>query len=403
MHTLDFVIIRADSPRKKGAAMNVPRGLCTRVLVLAVVAVTVPAEGSGGRSDDGALLADAASYARAWSVSIDEAVRRLGLQGPAGALDAELAAAERGSFAGLWIDNGPVYRVVVAFADGGGIDRLAGRVGDPELASVLELRTAAYSLERLEAAQAAALHLVRQLGVPVESEIDVRANRVRIYVVDAVEVADKLAGAGLALPAEVVVDEVEAMGEPAANIYGGLALTTCSSGFSVKRTTSSTRGITTAAHCPNSQSYSGSALTFQAADQNTNQDVQWHTAPGFTVTNQFNSGIGVRNCTATKARADQAVGNYVCANGMTSGYRCGTISSKTYAPSYVTNASSTFIRVDDTEGDDLSEGGDSGGPWFLNYTAWGIHSGSPGADENDALYMAINYVSSLSISVLTAP
>jgi hypothetical protein len=93
----------------------------------------------------------------------------------------------------------------------------------------------------------------------------------------------------------------------------------------------------------------------------------------------------------------------VCKNGKTTGYTCGNISSTTYSPSYVTNAAATFIRVHESSNGNLSEGGDSGGPWFLVNTAYGTHSGSPGANPNDALYMAINYVSSLGVSVLTAP
>ena len=104
-------------------------------------------------------------------------------------------------------------------------------------------------------------------------------------------------------------------------------------------------------------------------------------------------------------RNDQAIGGYVCKYGKTTHYTCGYISDKDYQPSYVPNASATFIRVDNTAGyDDLSSGGDSGGPWFLVYDAYGVHSGSPGADKNDAIYMAVNYISpGIGVSVMTSP
>jgi hypothetical protein len=74
------------------------------------------------------------------------------------------------------------------------------------------------------------------------------------------------------------------------------------------------------------------------------------------------------------------------------------------SPAYVTSPASTFIRVNNDQGySDLASPGDSGGPWFLVGTAYGINSGEPGSDLNDAIYMAINYVSSLGVSVLTAP
>lgn len=75
-----------------------------------------------------------AFYARSYCVPIEEAERRMELQnrgaigpkqepGPApappadtiGAINARLQTEEAGTFAGLWIDNGPTYRVMVAF------------------------------------------------------------------------------------------------------------------------------------------------------------------------------------------------------------------------------------------------------------------------------------------------
>jgi hypothetical protein len=49
--------------------------------------------------------------------------------------------------------------------------------------------------------------------------------------------------------------------------------------------------------------------------------------------------------------------------------------------------------------DNLSSGGDSGGPWFFGTTAYGIHSGEPSGDDTDAFYMAHNYMSVLNIRV----
>lgn len=87
---------------------------------------------------------------------------------------------------------------------------------------------------------------------------------------------------------------------------------------------------------------------------------------------------------------------------MTTAYTCGYISSK----NFVYQGAATYIRVDNTAGyNDLSSGGDSGGPWFLSNTAYGIHVGAPTDDPNDAVYMAVNYVDSsgLGITVMTSP
>ena len=128
--------------------------------------------------------------------------------------------------------------------------------------------------------------------------------------------------------------------------------------------------------------------------------MQWHSACGIhDVDNRIETGSGLRTITATRHRNNQAIGGLVCKYGMTTGGTCGEIDYKTYAPSWVTSAASTFIYVDgDGLGVNLSEGGDSGGPWYLEYFAYGIHSGGGG---NDSIYMPINYISSIGVSVLT--
>jgi len=90
--------------------------------------------------------------------------------------------------------------------------------------------------------------------------------------------------------------------------------------------------------------------------------VQWHSACGIhDVDNRIETGSGLRTITATRHRNNQAIGGLVCKYGMTTGGTCGEIDYKTYAPSWVTSAASTFIYVDgDGLGVNLSEGGDSG-------------------------------------------
>ena len=52
-----------------------------------------------------------------------------------------------------------------------------------------------------------------------------------------------------------------------------------------------------------------------------------------------------------------------------------------------------------TDGVVMSLDGDSGAPWFNGYTAHGIHHG--GFDSGDGLYMAINYIDILGLTVIT--
>jgi hypothetical protein len=364
--------------------------------------------------DENALMTDAMTYAKDFGVSQEEALRRLRLQEDIGNLTTILSEEESDTFAGLWIEHTPQYRVVARVTSPSAKEALLKRVRGTELESLIEVTSARFSQKELANAQNVLQRIAKQSAIPMESEINLQANRVRFLLLDPnlFENVRQRVKAGLDLTPElskeamdnllnegIEVIQVDRLSTPEADIYGGLPLRTCTSSFPVLNS-SGTRGVTTAAHCNNSQSYLGTNLQFQAEDQQGNQDFQWHTTPGFTVTNQFNSGVGIRRVTATRSRANQSVGNYVCKNGKTTGYTCGNITTLNYAPSYVTDAQATFIRVSSRDNVDLSQGGDSGGPWFNSGTAYGIHSGGIG---NDSLYMAIDYISSLGVSVLTSP
>ena len=118
---------------------------------------------------------------------------------------------------------------------------------------------------------------------------------------------------------------------------------------------------------------------------------------------------------STRHRDQQAANQWVCKYGITTGYGCGYIVTMEFlknsfrtCPDCIGEA--TWIRVH-RDGVDLSSPGDSGGPFFYGSTAYGImgsHITPVDAEGNeigpsDALYMAINYLSSsnLGITVLT--
>lgn len=145
---------------------------------------------------------------------------------------------------------------------------------------------------------------------------------------------------------------------------------------------------------PLRQSYSGNALTFIAERYSGSYDIQWHERSGATYRNIIKVGSNTRAITATRTRANQVVGGSVCKQGKTTGYTCGTISSTSYCASGVC----TWIRVAGGSVN-LSEGGDSGGPWFLGNTAYGSHTYGIG---NDSAYMAVNYFSGISVTIVTS-
>ena len=175
--------------------------------------------------------------------------------------------------------------------------------------------------------------------------------------------------------------------------------------------------IRTAGHCRNlTMSYDGATLSFGGAVEGGSQDVQWHIASGFTVRNWVWDGTNLRFVTSTKHRNQQAINEWVCKFGIITGYGCGYIIDKNYTKqanscdNHPCSHYPTWIRVH-RDGVDLSTHGDSGGPWFVSNTAYGTMSASLTPEDgqgneigpSDALYMAINYLSSagLGITVLT--
>lgn len=370
------------------------RRLCYAALVILTTAPILGQTLVPGMPSE-ALLQDAASYADQHRVGLDEAVRRLQLQREVGELDAALSQGERDTFAGLWIEHKPEYKVIVRFTDQSSEERLKSRVAGTSLEGLVEMRPAALSLVQLGERRAAARQLIRQLRFAVDTDINVRENRAEIHSDRPQQLRAALAAARARLPERVEIIPVTGLSEPAV-LRGGEHGSTCTGGFTV-RGTNSENGISTAAHCGNSQSFQGVSLPFRSEDQEGNQDVQWHSACALTVSNEFNSGIGFRACVGTQHRDQQAIGSYICKYGMTAGRYCGYIQSKNISLWWVTNSAATFVRGDGV----VTLPGDSGGPWFVEDIAYGITSGRF-TDDDDGIYMAINYISTIGASVLTS-
>lgn len=367
------------------------------VVLCCLLAISAVAQPSAPPSP--ALLQDAAAYAAANNVSRDEAVRRLSLQAEIGRLEATLEKQEPG-FAGLWIEHSPQFRVVVRFQDATAADRLRTRVARSPLAGLpIETRPAAASLAELRSRRIAALQRVRGLGFAVDTDINVHDNRVEIYSERGPSLKAAIAAERASLPERVEIINVPALAKPSVLRGGDGDPGFCTGGFTVRQNSTGRVGISTAAHCDNYWAYQGIAYPFAGEVYYDSADVQWHTScPYSEVTNEFNSGLGYRACVGTRGRADQATGSYVCKWGTRTGRTCGYIQSKSVRPSYVPNADDTFVRVNGY-GAILSAPGDSGGPWFLENIAYGINSGA--FSDGDAIYMPINYIDRLGVSVLT--
>ena len=364
---------------------------------------------SGG--DDSAEPFDSAEYSRQVGVSIEEANRRLDLQPEIGELDAALEASEAETFAGLYVEHSPTFRVIAQFTEGGD-SALARRGLEADLAPFVVVRDAKYTLQFLVEEQK---QIYAALGDGAYNMfVDVAANRVIIEAMSTDEVSRLAGEKGVSLPDSAVVRAVPELPRPAVNLYGGLGLTGCTSGFTIYYLGSTTnRGITTAGHCSNSQSYSGNSLQYQSDELfSGSYDEQSHKLAGQPYTSYRNwvyDGIAggstpyYRTITARTYRANQGVGLFVCKFGKTTGYGCGFITTKTDMGCAPLKAP-TYIHVDSDPngtGYDLAEGGDSGGPFFSNYIALGTLSCQQGFD---AIYAALDYVEGgLNANVLITP
>lgn len=310
----------------------------------------------------------------------------------AGELDEQIAGAHEATYGGLWIQHAPDFRIVVLATD-----------GDPtiwqnlpassKVNGLVEVRPAQYTLARLE--QEALAFGDRARAMAVDMEVNVMQNRIDLKSTPATMVTDL---SDAALPPMMWRDPQVRVGGPAANSYGGLALSNgCTTGFTVQANNPvPLLGVVTAGHCDNSATLGGLALTFKAEKWTGSHDEQWYSTPNHTDLKQFFDGSSNRPVLGITTRANQAINAYLCKYGKTTGYRCGYLASKSFQPSWVPNASATFHRAEPRGGPDMSSEGDSGGPVFNSNYAWGIVSGQYGAPWCicDLIYTPVDYVQS---------
>jgi hypothetical protein len=179
-------------------AMIASRKLYTVVCMVVIAALT------------GCLASwrDANEYARQFEVSMGEAAQRLSYQDQIGQLAETLATKEPDTFAGLWIEHEPVYRIVVRFTRDPE-DTLRPYLEGLPFAAQVEARGARYTMAQLEDIYAQTLARLGALDFGVSSSLSVQENRVEVYVTDRVWFASQLQAAGCELPEGAVLVTVE--------------------------------------------------------------------------------------------------------------------------------------------------------------------------------------------------
>ncbi|MDQ0372086.1 hypothetical protein [Cellulomonas humilata] len=159
----------------------------------------------------------------------------------------------------------------------------------------------------------------------------------------------------------------------------------CTAAFPVKKRTSAHLGVLTAGHCPGNLTYTGNKaniFTVLSGSLSTNDgaiggDFRW-----FWSSQMFSGRTYVGAPTAPyrnfSAAAKPSVNSTVCKYGGKTGYGCAKMvyTALYYSPKIPDGGGNPY-RVGPLGGvaSHITTDGDSGGPWFYNYTAYGIHSG----------------------------
>ncbi len=346
------------------------------------------------------------AYSQTYRVSVTEAARRLSLIQQAGRLERRLQLELPDTFAGLYIEHHPEFRVVVKFTSDAQA-RLATYTRDPEFVA----ETSPRSLEILLATQEELGEQLRSAGVQFESGLDIRNSEINVFVLDPVVVSKRVSTL-LSVANFVNVRKTVGFIE-ITDIAGGNQLAgtqqICTSGFNVVEPVTRELGISTAAHCDDNVSYTSpaAALVFQGEQNAGSYDVQWHKQPtSGTPQKQLNEITvpgGSVKITSETSSSGLPIGAMVCKSGITTGNTCGEVADKN-SQSLYNGEIGTYIRVHNVNGQVMTEGGDSGGPVFGSDTAYGLvhgRGGSGTATHDDMYFMPIENISSLGISVLT--
>lgn len=305
---------------------------------------------------------DAEEYASVMGVGLEEAQQRLSFQVEIGNINERLLKEVGDIYGGIVIEHQPNYRIVLQATKDA--DALVGKfTQQSSFATFVESRTVKATLLELENARVKGAKIAEDLGIQANSGVDVAKNKAILYVLSKDRLMDAMNKKGLRLPESLLVEEVQVLPTKTTTLYGGVALTSpiCTTGYSVVNTSNNIKGVTTAGHCTPPMVYAGITLTSGDRILSNGLDIQWgySTQPTDTVSPIFYDGGGTRTVTAKKYIQNMVVGEWVCKYGRTTGHSCGTIK--------ILYFDGVNVVVKGT----VVQGGDSGGPWFYNNTAYG--------------------------------
>jgi hypothetical protein len=378
--------------------------LALLMLTSAAAAVAQPVE---TRSE--ALAEDAEQYAGQFRVTLDEALRRLKAQQRSAAATEAIAREFADRLAGISIEHGPEYRIVVLLTG-------SQPVGDRTAAGVPVVFRTGAKATHAQAVAAMRRHLIdfrNELPGARGAGYDQRTGEVVLLItpadaasfgLDAIRSrAEELSG----VPIRVVVNELI---ESNMSVLGGGRVEgadlpdngrgSCTTGFVV--TNGEINAITTAAHCPDQLIYvdrdGGNSATLPMIGSwgLGYRDLQINGSADSPRPSFFsNRGAGsLREVETWRNVAGTRAGEFLCHYGESSGYSCAVVELTDYAPPGTLcggPCSPTWVTV---RGPSCMLG-DSGGPVFSGGVAFGIAKGINRDDAGSCLfyyYMSTDYL-----------
>lgn len=150
----------------------------------------------------------------------------------------------------------------------------------------------------------------------------------------------------------------------------------CTAGFNVVNS-AGTSGVATAGHCSDTLTHENTngateyALTLQSQHQGTWGDFQWHTSTDGEPDDFYYNATSTRDVAAVANPSDNQT---ICRFGHATGAQCSTVVDTELCATLDGINKCHLVRMDVDEAD----GGDSGGPWYYNTTAYGFHTGYVG-------------------------
>ncbi|MGW8281009.1 hypothetical protein ACWGK7_16120 [Sphingomonas aurantiaca] len=383
-----------------------------------------------------ALMQDAAEYARAFGVTLDEAMHRLRAQADSVAVTDRLRETYRDRWAGVVIEHRPSYRIVILLT---GTDPVADQsivAGGIDVPIVFRTGAAMNRTGMLAVIAAHQAQIRAALPHPPGLGIDPRtgalvvmisgrdAERDRDGAVQAqiaamtgvpvqIEAIDQTTSDLAPSPQTAPGDAAPAAIAPTPTIEGGARVVgtvdgkryACTTGFVV--TDGSRSGIATAAHCPDTLTYLDSRqgsvpLEFVGQWGWGYQDVQINTVgaaaplpPSFPATFYANTAKTLTRPVSTwRNRESTRAGDFVCHRGERTGYSCALVAMVDFAPAGDLCGGACLPTWVAVEGP-TCKGGDSGAPVFDGTVALGLVKGGTYRRDGTCLfyyYMSTDYL-----------